>query len=226
MVRWGGDGPSTFRDRARRELDCRGNRAGSALLRLQEPLKERQRHAATDPCSHPDPCSDRVFPADYWYLSPPLPTQVSLGYLGADKTIVIDVQGIAATGDCAASETRIGEFEGMWHQAEYTMRPLNPGARRQVDDAADAVLSALRRGTPNPAQETGTLTALQVVLDDLTAGLSDASGPIVVTGIRISDESGHPPYCEYAGHVARCAGHDHGHRRRPAIGAGFPEQVV
>ncbi|MCX7300909.1 MAG: hypothetical protein NTX73_11150 [Rhodobacterales bacterium] len=137
-----------------------------------------------------------LFAVGYRYLSPPPPTQVSLGDLSAFKIIVTDVQGIAATGDLAAAETRVTDFEDMWDQAEDTMRPLNPGAWGQVDDAADAVFSALRRGTPDAAKVTAALAALQVALDDPTAGLSEATGPIVVAGITISDESGHPLSCE------------------------------
>lgn len=139
-----------------------------------------------------------VFTIAYRYLVPPdLETaQPSLGDMSPYIEITTDVQGIASTGDFAAAETRITDFEDTWDAAEATMRPLNPAAWGKVDDAADAVFAALRRASPDAGEVTATLAALQEALADPTAGLARVDGPVMVAGIAVSDETGHPIACE------------------------------
>lgn len=90
----------------------------------------------------------------------------SLGDLTPLKTIIADVQKIAATGDFKAAETRITDFETLWDDDEAGMRPLNPTAWGNVDDAADKALKSLRRGTPTADVVTPALAALMAVLND------------------------------------------------------------
>jgi hypothetical protein len=90
----------------------------------------------------------------------------SLGDLSPLKAIVADVQKIAATGDFAAAASRITDFETAWDDDENGMRPLNPTAWGNVDDAADKALKSLRKGTPTADVVTPALAALMAALDD------------------------------------------------------------
>ncbi len=122
---------------------------------------------------------------------------VSLGDLTAMKTIISDVQGIAATGDFTKAEVRITDFETAWDDAAGTMRPLNPAAWGTVDDAADAALGALRAGTPAADEVTATLASLGAVLENPTGGA--AAAPVAATlvnGIAVTDDTGHALPCE------------------------------
>ena len=49
----------------------------------------------------------------------------SLGDMSPFKTIITDVQSIAATGDFTAAEARITDFETAWDDAAGTMRAPN-----------------------------------------------------------------------------------------------------
>jgi hypothetical protein len=122
---------------------------------------------------------------------------VSLGDMTPFKTIIADVQGIAATGDFVKAETRITDFETAWDDAESTMRPLNTAAWGTVDDAADAALKALRKGTPVANDVTATLAALGAVLDNPTAGADAGTvAATLVNGIAVTDDTGHALPCE------------------------------
>lgn len=90
----------------------------------------------------------------------------SLGDLTPLKTIIADVQKIAASGDFKGAETRITDFETLWDNDEAGMRPLNPTAWGNVDDAADKALKSLRRGTPTADIVTPALAALMAELND------------------------------------------------------------
>lgn len=92
----------------------------------------------------------------------------ALGDLSPMKAIVADVQKIATTGDFAAASTRITDFETAWDDAEAGMRPLNPDAWGKIDDAADAALKSLRRGTPTADVVTPALAGLLAALDNPT----------------------------------------------------------
>ena len=60
-------------------------------------------------------------------------TAASLGDLSPMKTIITDVQKIAATGDFAAAEKRITDFETAWDDSASAMRALDPNAWGNVD---------------------------------------------------------------------------------------------
>lgn len=140
-----------------------------------------------------------AFTAFQFYMAPSSAQAegASMGDMAPFITIVTDVQSIAATGDFAAAERRITDFETAWDDSESTMRPLNTNAWGTVDDAADAALSALRRGTPTADKVTETLTALMATLENPYAG-SDAA-PVAVTlvsGVAVTDENGRPLPCE------------------------------
>lgn len=122
---------------------------------------------------------------------------VSLGDMSPYKSIVTDVQSIAATGDLTAAEARITDFETAWDEAAGKMRPLNTSAWGTVDDAADAALHALRVSAPAAADVTATLSALMTTLDNPDAG-SDAApvAATLVSGIAVTDANGRAIPCE------------------------------
>jgi hypothetical protein len=92
----------------------------------------------------------------------------SLGDLSPMKAIIADVQKSVATGDFAAAATRITDWETAWDDAEAGMRPLNPDAWGKVDEASDAALKSLRRGTPSADVVTPALAALMDALNNPT----------------------------------------------------------
>ncbi len=119
-----------------------------------------------------------------------------LGDLSAFKTIAVDVQAIAATGDFSAAEQRITDLETAWDDAEATLRPQSPDEWETVDRAIDDALRALRR-SPTAENVTAKLAALVVALDNpapLEAPI--AGGPTLVAGIAVTDVNGHPIPCE------------------------------
>ena len=121
----------------------------------------------------------------------------TLGDLTSLKAIITDVQSIAATGDLAAAATRITDFETAWDDGQSTMRPLNAAAWGTVDDASDAALHALRAKAPDAAKITATLAGLMAALNDPSAGGTAASGGVkLVSGIAVTDATGHPIACE------------------------------
>ena len=123
----------------------------------------------------------------------------SLGDLTPLKTIVSDVEKIAATGDLAAAQTRITDFETAWDDDEPAMRPLNADAWGNVDMAADAALKALRAGTPQADKVNATLTALMASLDDPSGAGSaagTADGTAMVGSIAVTDAKGRALPCE------------------------------
>ncbi len=93
----------------------------------------------------------------------------SLGDLSPMIAIVADVQKVAATGDFAAASTRITEWETAWDAAEPGMRPLNPTAWGNIDQASDHALKSLRKGTP-------TADTVNPALDVLLAALNNPTG--------------------------------------------------
>ena len=140
-----------------------------------------------------------AFSAGYVYLAPPAEdTQASLGDLSPLKSIAMDVQSIAAKGDLVAAEKRITDFETLWDQDEAAMRPLNQDAWGTVDDAADAAIHALRASSPDQAKVANAVKDLIATLDNPygNGSTGSASGPKMVKGIAVTDESGHPLACE------------------------------
>lgn len=90
----------------------------------------------------------------------------NLGDLSAFRTIVSDVQVLAAGGDLAAAKTRIRDFELAWDDNETGLKPINPAGWHAIDNAADAALSALRVPAPEPVRVNETLAALQTSLQN------------------------------------------------------------
>ncbi len=89
-----------------------------------------------------------------------------LGDLSALKTIIADVQASVAKGDMAAARSRITDFEAAWDQGETAIRPMNPTYWGNIDSAADAALSSIRKSTPAPDVVKSTLAGLMATLDD------------------------------------------------------------
>ena len=87
-----------------------------------------------------------------------------LGDTSAFSAIVTEVQAIAATGDFAAAETRITDFETAWDDQAATLRALDGNVWFTIDDASDAALDALRAATPDAAAVTSTLANLKTAL--------------------------------------------------------------
>ncbi len=120
----------------------------------------------------------------------------SLGDMSAFTKIISDVEGIAKTGDFAAAQTRITDFETAWDDAQQTLQPINRAAWGHIDDAADAALHALRASAPDAATVTSTLASLADVLDN-PSGTGLAAGSVVqVSGIAVTDDTGHAIPCE------------------------------
>ena len=128
--------------------------------------------------------------------SSPANSAASLGDLSNLRAIVTDVQTIARSGDFVAAEKRITNFETAWDDAEPNIRPLNTAAWGNVDDAADAAIHALRTSTPDVARVSETLSALVAALDDPSGTTGAANGLKLVSGISVTDASGHAIACE------------------------------
>ena len=137
-----------------------------------------------------------AFSAFELYFAKPAVAVVSLGDLSGLRAIVTDVQGIVKGGDLKVAETRITDFETAWDDAEATMRPLNGAAWGKIDDAADAALHALRAAAPDSAKVTETLAMLVDTLDHPYDGVASAEGVRQVSGVAVTDASGHPIACE------------------------------
>jgi len=119
-----------------------------------------------------------------------------LGDLAAYETIVADTSVIAGSGDLAAAEKRITDFETAWDAAESTLRAKDAAAWGNIDTAADDALDALRKGTPDASSVKATLVALAAMLAN-PLGSGAASGPAQnVAGIAVTDVNGHALPCE------------------------------
>ncbi|MGV8987248.1 MAG: hypothetical protein ACOH2H_13310 [Cypionkella sp.] len=90
----------------------------------------------------------------------------SLGDLTPLKTIIADVQKIAAGGDLAGASARMTDWETSWDASAAGMRALNPTAWGKIDDASDAALKAVRAGRPDAAAVTTTLADLMAAIEN------------------------------------------------------------
>ena len=120
----------------------------------------------------------------------------ALGDMSAMITIIGDVQKIAGTGDMVAAETRITDFETAWDDAAPTLQPKSSEEWGIVDQAADHALKALRAKTLDPATVTTTLNALMDALQGKLAANTASGGPILVSGIAVTDANGNNIPCE------------------------------
>jgi hypothetical protein len=92
--------------------------------------------------------------------------KAGLGDLSSFKTIIADVQALAAKGDLTAAAKRVTDYETAWDQAEAAIRPLNPTYWNNIDAASDAALKALRQSVPSADKVNKTLAALMAVLNN------------------------------------------------------------
>lgn len=139
-----------------------------------------------------------VFAGFTKYQSGASAAEAVLGDLSVLKTIVVDVQTIAKSGDLVAAKKRITDFETEWDDAEKKMRPMNKVAWGNVDEAADNALSALRADQPQSGKVSDTLAALEQRLDSplSEAGSGSDQAQVMVGGIAITGADGRYTPCE------------------------------
>jgi uncharacterized membrane-anchored protein len=120
-------------------------------------------HTTTTPAA--DSTAAVVTPASAGSAAPgtqrrqPHPT-TRLGNLTAFATIVTDVQARVARNDLAGGKARVKDLEVAWDDAEAGLKPRDSAKWHQLDGEIDAVLTALRAGSPNQADCNASLSAL------------------------------------------------------------------
>lgn len=80
------------------------------------------------------------------------------------RTITQDTLTKVQAGDHTGAVARIKDLETAWDDDETSLRPLDATVWGALDDRIDSVLKAVRASTPDPANETRTLTALSTAL--------------------------------------------------------------
>lgn len=120
----------------------------------------------------------------------------SLGDLSAYKEIVNDTRHLSDSGKFSAAEQRITDFETKWDDAESGMRPKAPAAWGNVDAAADAAFTALRRSNPVPEKVKDALDDLSAVLNEPLSRGNATDGVKQVSGVAVTDPNGHAIPCE------------------------------
>jgi hypothetical protein len=103
---------------------------------------------------------------EFYLTSTVQAASTGLGDLSSFKTIIADVQALVDRGDMPGAAKRITDFESAWDQAETAIRPLDPTAWSNIDGAADAALSSVRRSKPDAAAAKSALADLMTVLTD------------------------------------------------------------
>lgn len=96
-------------------------------------------------------------------VNKPHPT-TRLGDLTRFAVIVGDVQGKVAKNDLAGGKARVKDLEVAWDDAEAGLKPRDAAKWHQLDDQIDAVLTALRAGSPSQSDCAGTLKVLGATL--------------------------------------------------------------
>lgn len=89
-----------------------------------------------------------------------------MGDLSSFRTIVTDVQSIAAKGDLAGAKARIKDFELAWDDGEKGLKPLDGNHWHLIDGAADTAFTELRASKPDAAAVDAALTGLLAALED------------------------------------------------------------
>ncbi|MGV3549606.1 hypothetical protein [Rhizobium sp.] len=89
-----------------------------------------------------------------------------LGDMASFEAIATDTLLLVDKGDMKGAEKRITDFESAWDNAEPTLYPKDKGAWSTIDDAADAAISSLRAGNPDPVDVQKTVSALLDTLND------------------------------------------------------------
>jgi uncharacterized membrane-anchored protein len=94
----------------------------------------------------------------------PHPT-TRLGDLSSFAAIVTDVQAKVAKNDLAGGKARVKDLEVAWDDAEAGLKPRDATKWHQLDDQIDAVLTALRAGSPRQPDCAGNLKTLLASLN-------------------------------------------------------------
>ncbi len=76
------------------------------------------------------------------------------------RTITQDTLIKVQSGDQRGATTRIKDLETAWDDDQATLEPMDQNAWHALDGQVDAVLTALRAKTPDPAAETAVLQTL------------------------------------------------------------------
>jgi len=93
----------------------------------------------------------------------------TLGDMATFEAIASDTLLFVDKGDMKGAEKRITDFETAWVDAESSLYPKDKAAWSTIDDAADAAISSLRAGSPDPVEAQKTVSALLDTLKDPSA---------------------------------------------------------
>lgn len=127
---------------------------------------------------------------------PSLALSAELGDLSPLRVIAADTLRIVRTGDLAAAQSRVTDFETAWDAAAGTMQPMNPAEWTTIDHAADTAIGALRAKPPVSADADGALVALLAALDHpQPAAPAVAAAP---QAFAVTNPDGSPLPCEVA----------------------------
>jgi hypothetical protein len=142
-----------------------------------------------------------LFAAYERYFSPPTAAIAAnqpsaLGDMADLKTIAADTAALVAKGDLAGAEKRVTDFESAWDDQEAALQPKAPEDWGRVDGAADGAIRSLRAATPDARTATDALATLIATLADPTGGGAASTGPQLVSGVAVTDASGHAIPCE------------------------------
>ena len=135
------------------------------------------------------------------FALPALAATISeLGDLSALSTIATDTLAVTKTGDLAAAQKRITDFETAWDNAAGTMQPMSPSKWQVIDAAADKAIGSLRASSPNEADAETALTALIAALDNPGGGAAAATPAAATpaTTFTVTNADGSPLPCEVA----------------------------
>lgn len=131
-------------------------------------------------------------------------TVTELGDLAPLAAIAADTMALTRTGDLAAAQTRITDFESAWDRAAGAMQPLSPARWGAVDVAADVAIESLRAPNPSQPNAEAALAGLIAELDNPGAGLpaATAGAPVaaaaVAVAFAVTNADGSPLPCEVA----------------------------
>jgi hypothetical protein len=112
------------------------------------------------------------------------------------KTIAADTHAIVVKGDLAAAEKRITDFGSAWDDQETALRRKSAEDWGRVDDAAYGAMKFLRVASPDAATAKAALATLLATLTDPAGEGATGSGPQTVSGIAVTDASGHAIPCK------------------------------